>query len=948
MATKARTLYLIDGHAQLYRAHHAHLRENRRATDGTPTGALFGFFNQLKMIRKHYHPELLGCVFDPKGGTFREKVFAGYKAQRAPMPDDLRVQVPIAFELCEGYGLPAIQVDEYEADDVLGTLARQAAQEGWNVVIVTGDKDLLQLVGGPIQVFDPMKEILYDTEKVVDVKGLKPEQIPDWLGLMGDHADNIPGVENVGEQTALKLLQEHGTLENVIAHYQKTLGGRADEVLAFVAEHQREAKKDKDARQKVKPPKGLKVVDAYLFAQAEQARASRELATIRCDAPVTFKASDFAPGQEKRDLLLRLFQRLDFRGFLREMGGDEAELLTLSEQKAQTQSEQRDYQTVDTAAKLAAFVKLLKKQKRFAFDTETTSTHPRVARLVGMSFAWGGHAAWYLPVRGPNGAQVLEQETALAAVREALEDESVAKVGQNAKYDLTVMRAHGVRVRGLAVDTLLAGWLLDPGALRHDLDSLAYAHLGIRKIATSSLIGKDKAPTMDLVPVEDVARYACEDADVTWQLAEALAPKLKEAGLEKLLREVETPLVEVLAEMEWTGIRVDVELLREMGKHLATQLGIQEQEIYRLAGDRFSINSPKQLGEILFGKLGLPVISKTATGQPSTNEEVLQQLANDHELPRQIVEYRQLTKLKNTYVDMLPEMVHPETGRIHASFNQTGAETGRLSSSDPNLQNIPVRSELGRSIRAAFKPGPNDKAGWKILGADYSQIELRLLAHYSQDENLVKAFEAGTDIHTAVAARLFEVKPKDVTREQRAKAKTVNFGILYGQTAFGLAQTLRIGQKEAREIIDRFFGNHPGVKACIERIIAEAHEKGYVTTILGRRRFVPQLKEKVQEKLGERISVNTVFQGSAADLIKKAMLDIHRVLHPAAGKRPPKGLRESKMLLQIHDELVFECPKDEVEPLTDLVKDRMEHALELRVPLVVDTGVGDDWLNAKD
>ncbi|MCW8131673.1 MAG: DNA polymerase I [Planctomycetota bacterium] len=940
MASKAPALYLIDGHAQLYRAYHTPAFSNRRATDGTPTGALYGFFLQLKGVRSRFKPDFLGCVFDPKGPVFREKVYEGYKAQRAPMPDDLRKQVPLAFELCKGYGIPAIQVEEFEADDVLGTLARQAVAKGHRVVIVTGDKDLLQLVDEQIHVYDPMKEIDYDAEKVEEVKGLKPTQIVDWLGLMGDSVDNIPGVTGVGEQTAVKLLQEHGTLEQALAHYQEKFKDRKDELLAFVDEHRAEAEKPKEERKAVKPPKGVKVVEAYLFAEVEQARASRELARIRCDAPVTFNADDFREVEPDRKTVVPLLQRLDFRQFLRDVGGAEEDLLTVSEQKAREEAVARDYRIVDTKEKLSDFAKLLTRQKRIAFDTETTGLRATEARIVGMSFSWEKSTAWYLPVRGPMGEVVIDEKDALAACRSVLEDEKVAKVGQNAKYDINVMRGHGVSLCGLAFDTLLGGWLLDPGALRHDLDTLAFNHLGIRKTATESLIGKGKAESMDMVPVADVARYASEDADVTWQLGETLAPKLEQAGLIKLMNELETPLVDVLAEMEWTGVRVDADLLRQMSNELGKQLQAMEEEIYRLAGERFTINSPKQLGAILFGKMGLASKAKTATGQQSTSEDVLQGLANQgHELPKLVLEFRQFAKLKSTYVDLLPNMINPKTGRIHASFNQTGAETGRLSSNDPNLQNIPVRSDIGRSIRAAFKPG---EPGWKILGADYSQIELRILAHYSQDPVLLKAFADNKDIHTAVAAQIFGVKEKDVTKDQRARAKTVNFGILYGQTPYGLGQTLGIPQREAQEIIHRFFDGHPNVRACLDGIIAEAREKGFVTTIYGRRRFIPQLKEKAQERFGERIAVNTVFQGSAADLIKKAMLDIHRELHaPEAGWK-------ARMILQIHDELLFECPPDEVKDLTRMVKQKMEGALTLKVPLSVEVGVGDDWLSAKD
>ena len=940
MGSKAPTLYLIDGHAQLYRAFHAHLRENRRATDGTPTGAVYGFFMQLRGIKSRFKPEYLGCVFDPKGPTFRVKEYAGYKAQRAPMPDELRVQIPLALEICEGYGIPALQAEGFEADDVLATLAKQAAENGYAVVIVTGDKDLLQLVEGPVTVYDPFKSIHFDAARVEQEKGLRPSQIIDWLGLMGDHADNIPGVSGVGEQTALKLLKEHDSLDGILEYYLEKYQDRDESIRQFVEAHQAEAKKAKADRKTVKPPKGMKVVEAYIYAQADQARASRELTRLRADAPVVFEADRFKCGDPDRVVLKPLLARLDLRQFLREVGGDEPEepVLTAGEQKAAAAAAERQYHTVDTPAKLKAFAAQLGKQKRFAFDSETTSTRPLDAKVVGYSFSWKAGEAWYLPVRGPLGSTVLNEKDALSAIRGPLENAKVGKAAQNAKYDVNVLRQQGVRVAGLAFDTMVAGWLLDPGALRHDLDSLAYAHLQLRKIATKSLIGKGKAENMSLVPVPDVARYACEDADVAWQLWEVLTPKLEAAGLTKLMRDVEVPLVDVLAEMETTGVYVDADLLGEMSGELGAQLAAQEEEIYRLAGERFTINSPKQLGGILFEKLGLPSQGKTSTGQDSTSEDVLQALSRQHELPRLILEYRQFSKLKNTYVDALPALRHPRTGRVHASFNQTGTETGRLSSSEPNLQNIPIRTELGRSIRAAFRP---QEKGWKMLCADYSQIELRMLAHYSEDPALMAAFADGADIHSAVAARLNGVKENEVTREQRAQAKTVNFGVLYGQTAFGLAQTLGIARREAQAIIDRFFSGFARVRECLSDIVERARKKGYVTTILGRRRFIPQLKERAQARLGERLAVNTVFQGSAADLIKKAMCAIQDELH---GRRAWKA----RSILQIHDELLFEAPAGEVLDLTNMVRAKMEGAHPLKVPLVVDAAVGEDWLSAKD
>ncbi|MCY3022471.1 MAG: DNA polymerase I [Planctomycetota bacterium] len=955
MASASPTLYLIDGHAQLHRAYHAIRPGSMMAADRkTPTNAVFGFAQMLRSLRTRFKPDLLASVFDPRGPVKRETLydeyaaklgpaFSGYKSQRDDMPDDLRPQIDLAFELCQAYGIPAIQVEGYEADDVLGTMAVEAVKHGLHVVIVTGDKDLLQLVSGAINVYDPLKDIIYDAETVLSLKGVRPEQVVDWLGLQGDASDNIPGVTGVGDQTAVKLLQKHGNLEAVLAHYQEQFADRRDEIMAFVRAHEAESAKEKDQRKAIKPPKEVKVVEAYLFAQADRARASRELARLALDAPVKLDLDALRCRPPEAPKLVPLLKRLDFRKLLSELDQE-----SVAQVEAQTGTAPapahaegtRHYTIVDDQRKLASFVQQLQRQKRFALDTETTGTDARLAELVGIAISWQPGAAFYLPVRGPSGEGILPLKSVVQALKPILEDPARAKIGHHIKYDFQVLRNCGVELQGIADDTMVAGWLLDPGALRLSLEELAYKYLGLRKTPVTALIGKGPDQrTMDLVPVQDAGLYSCGDADYTWQLARKLEPLLKEAGLEPLMRDVEVPLIEVLADMEWTGIRLDAELLRQMSKSLEEQLAAQETDIYALAGERFNINSTAQLGAILFEKLGLSPKTKTATGKDSTSEEVLSQLAREHDLPRRILEYRSLVKLKNTYVDQLPLMVNPKTGRIHASFHQTGTETGRLSSSDPNLQNIPIRSDLGRSIRAAFKPGFD---GWKIVTADYSQIELRILAHYSQDAALLKAFKDGVDIHRAVAARLNNVAEKDVTREQRAQAKAVNFGIIYGQTAFGLANTLSISRQEAQKIIDAYFANHPQVRQCIDEIVARAREQGFVTTVLGRRRFVPQLRasDRAARALGERLAANTVFQGSAADLIKKAMNDIHRLLRG--------GTWQAKMILQIHDELLFECPPHEVEALSGLVKERMEGALPLRVPLVVDLGVGSDWLSAKD
>jgi len=957
MATKAQTLYLIDSHAQLYRAYHAVDRRMLAADRKTPTNAIFGFANTLKMIKSRFKPDLLAAVFDPHGPVLREAVydqyrevlgpaFSGYKSNRDAMPDDLRPQIDLALELCVGYGIPAIQMEGYEADDVLGTLALLATKLGLETVIVSGDKDLLQLICGGIKVYDPMKDIMYDEDTVLALKGVKPCQVVDWLGFRGDSTDNIPGVTGVGDQTAVKLLQEHGSMDAALKFYADKFEIQKPTILTFVAEHEADTAREKADRVGVKPPKGIKVVEAYLVAQADRAIASRELAKLSLELPLTLDLEHYRVKAPDLPKLVPLLKQLDFSQALKDLN---QESLALFESQADAAAEAHTpaaekrvthYLVLDDKEKFGSFCTELAKQKRFAIDTETTGTNPRSAKLVGLSVCWKTGEAYYIPVRGPMGCAVLNHDETMKCLKDALEDSRIEKIGHHLKFDMQILRGCGIELRGVYFDTMIAGWLLDPGALRLNLEELSYHYLGIRKTETKELLGKGKKQlTMDLVPVSDVGDYACGDADCTWQLGEKLAPKIEAAGLLPLLRNIEVPLISVLADMEWAGIQVDCDLLHKMSKSLEVQLAAQEVDIYALSGEKFNISSPTQLGAILFDKLGLSSKSKTATGRDSTSEDVLTLLAKEHELPRRILDYRGMLKLKNTYVDQLPSMISARTGRIHATFQQTGTETGRLSSSDPNLQNIPIRSELGRSIRAAFKPGTD---GWKIVAADYSQIELRILAHYSRDAVLMNTFERGIDIHTAVAARLNGVKEEDVSRQQRSQAKAVNFGIIYGQTAFGLAGVLSISRQEAQKIIDSYFSNHPGVRSCIGDIVAKATEQGHVNTILGRRRFVPQLaaKDRVTRALGERLAVNTVFQGSAADLIKKAMIEIFAELSSGGWK--------SRMLLQIHDELLFESPPDEAQKLSALVKQKMENALALDVPLVVDVGIGDDWLSAKD
>ncbi|MCX7804900.1 MAG: DNA polymerase I, partial [Planctomycetota bacterium] len=892
----AEKLYLIDGHAQVHRAYHAYPK--LASPSGEPTGAVFGFAKMFMALLDKHSPEYVVAVFDPVGPTERKSRYAEYKATRKPMPEDLRPQVERIIELCAAYNIPTFRVEGVEADDVIATLVKQAAGQGLDVTVVSGDKDLLQLVGGRVRVYDPQKDLLLDAAGVEREKGLKPSQIPDWIGLMGDASDNIPGVPGIGEKGARELIARYGSLEAVLEHAGEIKGKRGENLRAF----------------------------------AEAARASRDLAVLRTDVDVKLDlaAARRRPPDSKR--LMAILSELRMQNLLK----------TVS---APVEESNADYVTVAGASEWAGFLRALRKQPRFAVDTETDGLRPRDADIIGLSFSWKAGQAYYIPLKGPERTRLLNRSAVLEGLRPILEDPRISKVGQNLKFDMLVLRRAGVELKGAEFDTMVASYLLNPGAKGHNIDVLAMEYLQYRKFRTEEVIGSGRnRTTMDLVPVETVARYACEDADIAWRLYEVLSDRIEKEGLGRLFREIEMPLVEVLADMEWTGVAVDAEALRKMSAELGGMMAELEEEIYRVAGERFNVNSPQQLREILYEKLRLEPPKKTRkTKALSTDAEALEELSAIHPLPKLILEYRSLAKLKGTYVDALPGAIHPATGRIHASFNQTQTATGRLSSSDPNIQNIPVKSDLGRGIRAAFRAG---EPGWRILSADYSQIELRMLAHYSGDEALLKAFAEGEDIHASVAARLFNVPLSRVTRQQRARAKAVNFGIIYGQTAFGLAKELNISNSEAQRIIDAYFAGHPKVAECLRGIIASALDSGRVETILGRRRFVPELKspDHATRKLGERLAVNTVFQGSAADLIKKAMVAIHADLRD---RRKNGGPWRSRMIMQIHDELVFEAPAEEAEELKDLVKDRMEKAMELRVPLAVDVGVGRTWLEAK-
>ncbi len=892
-------LFLIDGSALVYRSYFAFIRNPLSNSKGENISAVFGFAKTMIKILDEEKPEYFAVVFDTPEPTFRHKLFDEYKAQRPKMADEMVAQLPRIQQMLEALNVPIIAKPGFEADDVMGTLAKQATAVGIETVLVTGDKDLMQLVGPLVKVFNPRRageetEWL-DSKGVKEKVGLPPEQIVDLLALMGDASDNIPGVPGIGPKTAVPLLQEFGSLKNVLQNLDKV---------------------------------GSKRTKESLRANEHLARLSQQLATIHCDVPLDQKPAELVIRDMQNDRAVAFFQ--------------DVEIHSLVDRFSQRQEHlAKSYHLVDTDDALHQLIGNLKNAGAFALDTETTDIDPMRAELVGLSFSWQEGIAYYLPVKVPNDLaeqnKSLDLKWVLDRLRPVLEDASIKKCGHNAKYDMLVLAQHGSQVRGLEFDTMVASYLINPTARQHNLDSVSLEYLNFKKIPTSSLIGSGKNQiTMDKVPVAKIMEYACEDAEVTWRLRKLLADKLAEFDLQKLFDEVEIPLVGVLMRMEQNGVALDEIYLAGMSKELDRELTQLEGNIYRSAGTKFNINSPKQLGTILFENLKLPTARRTKTGF-STDVAVLEELAQQHELPRLILEYRQLAKLKSTYVDALPKLINPKTGRLHTSFNQTVAATGRLSSSDPNLQNIPIRTEIGKSIRKAFVTYDNQHV---ILDADYSQIELRIMAHISGDATLRSSFLHDEDVHTRTAALVFKTEPKEVTPDQRRKAKEVNFGIMYGMGAYGLSQRLGITPDEGDAFIQAYFASYPGVHAFMQNTIREAHEKGYVTTLLNRRRYLPEINSdnRNMRDFAERTAVNTPIQGSAADLIKVAMIHIQR--------RLTEEKLKSKMILQVHDELVFEVPKNELETMQKLVRTEMENAIHLDVPVKIDMGVGDNWLDA--
>lgn len=920
---EAKRLYLIDAMALAYRAHFIFISRPLINSKGQNTSAVYGFTTGLlKLIEQHGMDHMV-VVFDAhgEGGTFRDALYDEYKANRSPMPEDLIDSLPYIKRIVEALDIPVLEVPGVEADDVIGTLARRVAAEGAEAIIVSPDKDFQQLLDPAVTIcrpahrgeeFDPMTADTF-REKF----GLEPIQFIDMLALMGDSSDNVPGVPGIGEKTAMKLLQEYGTVENLLEHAADVSGKRARE---------------------------------GLLAHRADALLSKQLVTIKTDVAVDVDWHRFRRRAPDLAALAALFAELEFQSLLNRVQNDElvrsraaapavvpyGDDPALSfdfgpyEENTSYEASEVEYRTVRNRAELEAIVAELALQERLAFDTETTSTDPMWASLVGLSFAWGPGQACYVPTPLPDGTST---EAVLAATEPLLKRKIV---GQNLKYDLLVLARHGLHVEPELFDTMVAHYLLAPEE-PHNLDGLARRYLNYRMMPITDLIGTGKNQrSMRDVEIEKVSAYSCEDADITLQLADILRGELEENGLLEIAERVEFPLIPVLVDMELAGVSVDTGMLREISEQLDTQLKMVEQEIYMLAGEEFNIGSTQQLGEVLFDRLGLRVVSKTSTGKPSTRESVLEELSTEHPLPGLILDWRKLAKLKSTYVDSLGELVHPETGRIHTSFNQTITATGRLSSSNPNLQNIPVRTDLGREIRKAFVP----ETGKKLLAADYVQIELRILASMSGDEGLKQAFREGRDIHTAAAARVFGVAPEEVTRDQRRKAKEVNYGIPYGVSPWGLAQRLRSSVQEAQQIIEQYQRSYAGVTRFLAMTVEAAREKGYVETLLGRRRYVPDINSRnhTQRSFAERVAVNMPIQGTQADMIKIAMIAIHRRLR--------EEQLQARMVLQVHDELVFELPEAELDAVRPIIEEEMVRALPLDVPVEVDIDVGDNWLDA--
>ena len=922
MSTKIPVI-LVDGSSYLYRAFHA--LPPLTNSKGNPTGAVKGVINMMRRLQKDYPESTLVVVFDAKGKTFRDDIYPEYKANRPSMPDELRSQIEPIHNIIQAMGLPMLVIEGVEADDVIGTLALEATAAEQPVIISTGDKDIAQMVNEHITLVNTMTNTLLDREGVIEKFGIPPELIIDYLALLGDKSDNIPGVPGVGEKTALGLLQGLGSLDNIYA--------RLDEVAALEF-------------------RGAKKMAPKLEEHKELAYLSYTLATIKTDVEMPMPLGELKNSEPDQTALLALFKDMEFKTWIEETTVEintpaSFELTSVTEAASDEPLEEmlapeqddseKDYQTVLTKQDFSEWLEKIKTATLVAVDTETTSLDYMRAELVGISIAVEANQAAYIPFGHDylGAPDQLSKDYVLESIKPLLENSEIKKVGQNLKYDMSVLAQHGIQLQGIAFDTMLESYVLDSVATRHDMDSLALKYLDQTTTSFTDVAGKGAAQiTFNQVPLEEAGPYAAEDADITLRLHDALWPQVcNHPTLEKVFTEIELPLIPVLSRIERTGAKVDDTLLFTQSQELSERLAELETQAWDLAGQEFNLASPKQLGEILFTKLEIPVLKKTAKGAPSTKEEVLQELALEYPLPKVILEHRGLAKLKSTYTDKLPTMINPTTKRIHTSYHQAGTATGRLSSSDPNLQNIPIRTAEGRRVRQAFIASP----GSKLVAADYSQIELRIMAHLSEDPSLLSAFAAGQDIHRATAAEVFAVETEAVTIDQRRSAKAINFGLIYGMSAFGLARQLNIGRKQAAEYIELYFARYPGVQNYMNNIRHSAAENGYVETVYGRRLYLPEINARngMLRQGAERTAINAPMQGTAADIIKIAMINVDSWLESS-------GLK-SRMIMQVHDELVLEVPESELEVVKQGLTERMESAAELLVPLVVDVGVGDNW-----
>ncbi|PID60395.1 DNA polymerase I [candidate division KSB3 bacterium] len=897
-------IYLIDGTAQVYRAFYA--VRDLSTSEGVPTNAVFGFIRMLSKLIQDESPRYLGVSFDLPGPTFRHEIFEAYKAHRPETPEDLIQQIPKVKEFLKCMHIPIYELQGFEADDLLATLAKKAEADGMETVIVSSDKDLLQLVSDKIVTLSERMghKVLYTPEKVKEKYGIEPAQIQDFLGLVGDSSDNIPGIKGIGPKTAAKLLQDFGSLEDLVEH-----------------------------------PEALKrkKQQASLRTGKEIALQSKLLATVRTDVPIELNLGELERKEPDYRALKDYFRELEFYAFLRDMIPDEAlSYGSLAEVDAADAGPDISYITVLTEEELATLIAELNTSGGFAVDTETSSQYPMRAELVGISAAFTPHQAFYIPVghRYIGAPQQLALDRVIHAFKPLLEDPSLPKYGQNIKYDAIVLAHYGIQLKGIAFDSMIASYVLNPSKRSHKMDYLAEEFLNHRCISYVELVGKGaKQSTIDMIPVDCVTDYAAEDADITLQLTQALKPKIEEQQLHALYNDIELPMIDVLATMEQHGVSVDSARLQQLSSEFARKMEAIKKEIFDLAGQEFNINSPKQLGPILFDTFGMPRGRKTKTGY-STDVDVLTDLARaGYELPDKILAYRQLSKLKSTYSDALPKQIDPKTGRIHCSYNQTVTATGRLSSSDPNLQNIPIKSEDGRRIRQAFIP----EKGKVLLSADYSQIELRILAHVTGDTELVKAYRENLDIHSNTASKIFGLPAEEITATMRREAKTVNFSVIYGISAFSLSKDLNIPRSEAQRYIDEYFALYQGVQEFINATIDEAKTTGYVKTLLDRIRYIPEIHSKNSNvrRFGERTAVNTRIQGTAADMIKLAMISIHRQL--------PTTYPDVKMIMQVHDELVFDVPEAQADDFRDFAVREMESVLDLKVPIKVEAHYGSNW-----